>query len=852
MWGRRIAWLLAAFAAACHRNDGPTVVSPVATVSVTADRTEILVGATTRVRAVLRDAAGTVVDDRVPVWASLAPAVLSVTQDGEVTGLQQGVGQVRASSGRALSEVTITVVRRVAAAVTLARDTATLPVPGGAVQAIAAVTDSAGNPIEQPAIVWSSSAPLVAAVNVAGLVTAVASGSAVITGAVDGLSASMAVLVRPVASEAAPVVEAVASALRPGESAVLSGRNFAPTPAGNQVLVEGVAASVLSATPSELTIAMPAAGFVCGPTRDAFVQVSANGLVGGGLAQLQPGFRRDLQPGQSVVVTTPAEVRCNELVPAAGRWIVSIFNASRAQVTPASTGNVLFAVRGIPGAPPGAVVRATQSAMRRVIQPATIRLPPDAGVAAHIAILDRNLALVAAAAPAAKQRADYPARHASIGAAGSIGPLKLPNLDSPDFCVGNTAVGFRTAYLGPHVAIVEDTTSTLNGKPTQRGAVDAYYQRLGDEIEAVAWPIITGNFGNPLAMDARLGGPGRLIIALSPRVRAMQRGSVLAFVANCDLYPASQRPSSNAGAYIYGVTPGSAATGFGTADSRDQWLREMRGTIVHEMKHVAAFAERASRGLPLEDLSWEEGSARIAEELYARTFYLNQRAGDTRFAASIGCDIRFADPGPCFARPVLMLRHFDALYSYFSAPEINTPSGRPFSDDLNFYGGAWSFLRWAADHSSASEAQFFRDFVGSPTAGIANLEVRTGRSWAQMLGEWSLAAYLDNAGGFTPANPRLAMPSWNYPDIWLGMCTEMGPCRDPANPVQTYLRSTPFAPRQRSFGDFLIGYGSLVVGGFTLLDLSGQGGASQAIELKALSGEGDPPPNLYVAFVRVR
>jgi hypothetical protein len=96
------------------------------------------------------------------------------------------------------------------------------------------------------------------------------------------------------------------------------------------------------------------------------------------------------------------------------------------------------------------------------------------------------------------------------------------------------------------------------------------------------------------------------------------------------------------------------------------------------------------------------------------------------------------------------------------------------------------------------------------------------------------------------------MPSWNYPDMWLGMCLTMGPCDDPSNPILTYLRSTPFAPRERSFGNFVIGFGSLIGGGFTLLDLAGPATATQVIEVKALTGEGDAPANVRIAFARVR
>src|SRR5438552_2286110 len=132
--------------------------------------------------------------------------------------------------------------------------------------------------------------------------------------------------------------------------------------------------------------------------------------------------------------------------------------------------------------------------------------------------------------------------------------------------------------------------------------------------------------------------------------------------------------------------------------------------------------------------------ARTAEELYARTFYGTQGGGNVGYAASVGCDIRYlGGVPPCADRPVLMLRHFDAMYSYLSAPEIYTPLGRTFSGDAIFYSSAWSILRWANDHFGVSEAQFLRDFTAGSLTGVANFEARTGRPWEESLGEWSLA-----------------------------------------------------------------------------------------------------------------
>jgi hypothetical protein len=419
--------------------------------------------------------------------------------------------------------------------------------------------------------------------------------------------------------------------------------------------------------------------------------------------------------------------------------------------------------------------------------------------------------------------------------------------------VANFSIGVRTVATTAHAIIVEDTVSTANGRTTLRGQMDDYYARLAAEFESVMWPILTASFGNPLAMDAALSGPGKVVMVFSPRVNAMQRGNVTAFVASCDFFPVAQRPSSNQGAFFYAFVPTSTAAGYANAETRDQWMRLIRATVIHEVKHVVSFAERYSRNVPVEDVSWEEGAARIAEEMYARSIYGTVPRANTKYAPTIGCDIRYltATPG-CADRPLLMLRHFDGLYAYASSPEIYSPLGRTFGGDIAMYAGAWSFLRWAADHFPGLESQFFREFTVSPGVGAINIEARTGSTWDQMLGEWSLALYLDDLPAFTPTNPRFALRSWDLADVWNGLCTDLGPCVDPLNPSQVYSRSPPFFPRARAFGNFLIGVGTLVTGGFTILDLTGGPLPSLVVELKALTGTGDPPAALRLTISRVR
>ena len=93
---------------------------------------------------------------------------------------------------------------------------------------------------------------------------------AVITGAVDGTTAAMTVTVRPAPNPNAPAVTSIAPAtLRPGALYTVTGANFATTPGGNLVFVDGVPATVQTASPTQLTIALPATGFTiaCFPVK---------------------------------------------------------------------------------------------------------------------------------------------------------------------------------------------------------------------------------------------------------------------------------------------------------------------------------------------------------------------------------------------------------------------------------------------------------------------------------------------------------------------------------------------------------------------------------------------------------
>jgi hypothetical protein len=870
--------LLILLAAGCHHGTvGPIDVSAVRRVSVSVTPPQLVVGGVTQATAILTDAQGDTVTGLAPVWSSLTPSVVSVTATGAVTGLQAGIGTVRAAAGAVTGDAQVVVRNPSAGSITFSRDTATIALPGGSMQLIATVRDSSGKPIPNPSIVWQSSAPLIASVNSTGLVIGIAVGSATVTATVDAQSAAARISVTLTPNPGAPVIVSVRpEPLRPGGTFTVVGNNFAPTPAGNAVVVDGVPVAVNAASPTALSITLPTS-FACSPSRPAFIQVTANGVIGGGGSTLQVANPRTLAVGQSVVITDPAQVRCNELDLTGGRYAMSVYNAYRIAVTPTSNGAVSLAVRGaVPAAATAAAASGAAAPLRAPAAPQAAPpgvLPSVADAAfdlagrmqyiraadqRHAQLLEQNMEFVrvhGAAIRANLTGARAPLRapiSAQVVTVGNITTVKVPNLNANNFCVTSTTIGVRTVYVGSHAIIVEDTTTVFAGGPTLAGTMDNYYQQIGQEFDNVMFPIVLGNFGNPLVMDAQLSNLGKIVMVFSPRVNGTLEGSILGFVVSCDFSPVGTAPSSNLGEYLYGAVPTSTALGYFDAGTRDSWMREIRPTIIHEVKHITAFANRIKNNLALEDLAWEEGMARTAEELYARTFYGTQAKQNTGYVASIGCDVQFgAAQPPCANRPFLMLRHFDALYMYFGESALVSMLGRTFPQDFTFYASAWSVERWANDLFSTSESQFLKDWTLSGVTGVANLEARTGQSWEQSLGEWSLAMYVDDLPGFTPANPHLRFPSWNLPSIWLGMCVDLGPCSNPNNSAQLYPSSNPFSAYAVAFGNFNVNLTTLAGGAFAIFDLSGLQSAKQLIELRSVNG-GDPPGTVRLAIVRIQ
>jgi hypothetical protein len=374
---------------------------------------------------------------------------------------------------------------------------------------------------------------------------------------------------------------------------------------------------------------------------------------------------------------------------------------------------------------------------------------------------------------------------------------------------------------------------------------------MGLEFDSQMYGFLS-SFGNPLAVDSLTDANGHLFAVFSQRVNGYLNGQILGFVTVCDFFdntgnPADICPSSNQGEYFYAIVPDpNAPNGLTLA----LWQRFMRGTLIHEAKHITAYAERLLRDTEVLEESWlEEATAQQAAELWARSIYRVVWKDDVGWNDGPRCDYASIS-GTCPDPVEGILGHFVWLYSYYENVERRSILSSA-STDGSIYGSAWSFARWVTDAYSQDEAVFLRALVQVQNDhGINNLVNKTGRPWTELLGTWSLAALADNYPGATVNDPKLQFESWNSRDLFASMSQFLrfsdGRVAFP-KPFPLTIRSVSFGTWGAAQTDVI----ALPGGSFAAWELSGTQTKPQVIALRALGG-GLPPANIGLAMVRVK
>jgi hypothetical protein len=757
------------------------------------------------------------------------------------------------------------------AAVRVEGDTVLGLVPGLTIQLRAQVTDRFGNTVPGAAVSWRTGDSTVATIDATGRLIARATGATTVEATSDTARARLSVRVD--AQSALALTRVSPETLVPGGEVVIEGAGFVPTGGNTEVLVAGVRATLLDVTPTRIRAAVPgAAALPCQTSAGAALTVRRD--LGGGLVDsarravtLPVATRRTLGVGESVALLSADAARCTQL-DAAGRYLVTVFNTdarfgagdffAAAQLrgvgaAPAATPAAARLVAPAPARPDPALTAAEQRAVaaerahgermaweRALVRRAGSPLPGlraerargEAGGPRVIGRARRPArALAPGAAPAAQSAVAQAPAAGAPPAAGDTVALSVFNLNARSVSCGRSIpVRARVVHVGARSVVYEDVTNS------QAGTMDAVYRQVADEFDTEMFLALERNFGDPLAMDARLDRDGKIAMLFS-RVLNDSMPNILGYVISCNYYPRSAAGFSGSNEmelfYARAPLPGESAT---------EWRHNLRATTIHELKHVTAFGEKIARaggGIPNYEEEWlEEGSARVAEEIYARRFSGAAWRGNAGYAATVGCELTRCDD-----RPRAVEKHWTRMHVYYRGISRLSPLVGNNDGNATYYSSAWSILRWAVDHyAGQDEAAFLRALTLEPRlAGVANLAARTGRPPAEMLADWGLAVYADDAPGAAPRRAQLAFPSWNQRDILRGVST--------FNPLG-YPGAFPLPVQTLGAGDFL--GPDLTLRGWTTayFELSAPAGAPQLLELRAPGG-GAAAGTVGVAILRV-
>jgi len=728
---------------------------------------------------------------------------------------------------------------------------------GQTVQLTPIALDNSGVAVPGAVVSYTSSNRAVATVSATGLVTGVSAGTVRITVRAGGRTATVDITVGVFNAPAIAALEP--GTLDPGAEATITGSNFSLTPSFNVVRINGVLVQVLSATSTTLRVRLPSSGFVCSATASVPVTVTVAGSTATSSAILRTAKQRTLAINQVLTLLDPADSQCNELSQTGGRYLIQVSNHATAHtvITPFTLRGAQSAAQTAEAIPAVSPLRSTAdadvSAFLRASSIALDLADEDREHRAHLSLHAENRRIARQLGSPAKVRGSGPSASASTGIAqmssamtvptgpvGSVQSIRVPTITATNFCNTFVEIRARIVYIGTRSVVYVDSAAP------DAGQTDEDYRNLGREFDNVMFPILNENFGDPLAAD--LDNDGKISMVFTQKVNAFDR--LLGFVVSCDFFARNQAPSSNGGETFFSVVPNlDARVGNDSllVITPANFRRRIMGVVMHEAKHIVSYASRfsqtpAGQNPPFEETWLEEGSAMLAEELWARTKYGNVWKGNANYRQTIFCDPSNRATLPeCVGKPFSMLDHFTRLYRYQEQTETLTPLGPTSATESLFYGSAWWLIRWTIDAHAPSEAAFLRALTASITqTGTANLSARAGRPWPELAANWGVATALDDAPGFAPPEPKFMVASWNLTDI----------NKNIADDFVNFDDQTPLMMRLVNFGTFSQTVTTLRGGSFSTFSLSGAQSGPQILELK--SPGGGTAPNLGLSIVRLQ
>jgi hypothetical protein len=679
---------------------------------------------------------------------------------------------------------------------------------GDSARLTASAVDAYGNVVSGRPIAWSSATPLIALVDSVGRVASARPGPVRITATVEGKSGSAALAVL---ATTPPKLDSISpDRIYAGLTVTIVGSGFSPVPAGNDVVLGGVSLTVTSASETRLQALIPNRSTLpCLSVYPALVTVTVPDQSAAVTHDFATSLRVDLAKGEDQLVRNDA-IGCMELPPQAGSYFMSVVD-----VQPSGAAPTAFRLVGR-GTGPGGTSEALFDRTGGIA--ATLGQAPAPAVEDPLVTVHARVRSLSDDVIEQLGSPHYPAPgpQPPVPSVGDTMEFSYPSLHGSSAAEACTVAGTihgRVVYAGAKVVAVEDRSDATAGR------LDDVYLALAQDYESSALPLLQG-YGDLFALDAALGGRGRVVLLFSHRVAD---DSVPAFVLATDLYPRAACASSNAGEVLYAAPPGAGPVG-GVQS-------QFPVRALHESYHLLSDAEHlARRGPALHEGEWlSEALAQTTAELWARRSAGLAQGRDLGFFA-MRCEFF------CQDAPAAMTELFRRLYSFM----LSSRSASPFLAGAP-YGPGWALVRWTLDQYATDELGMLRALTQERTdVGITNLEGRSGHVVDELLGGWSLAMALDDGG--VPARAALAFPSWNLPDVMGGL--------NAADPG-AFPYTSPLAGWTVNAGDFTITTDRIVGGAAQYFLVRGVAAAPQVLQVLTVTGT-SVPPALRVAIVRTQ
>ena len=834
--------------------DGGTTTPPgtVARVEITAPSPTMEVGQNMQVTVRYFDASSSQISGRTVAYSTSNSSIATISAIGLVTATGPGSVTLTATVDGVQGNLVVNVTQVPVFFIAITPLNPTVR-QGETLTLSAQPQNAIGQPLIGRNVTWSSANPSRATITQGGVVTGVSAGNVYIRAETEGRVDSVNLRVRSLITPSITGTSSVT--LVPGGVGAITGTNFGASVTDNEVIINGVQAAVTSASSTSVTFTVPAKSLLpCTATGPAQVALVANGDTALTTMWLKVATERTLSVGEALLLTADADLVCNEFLGSGGKYLITAFNYASDAGQRASfqlTGSGAGTVASVAEVPEAARV---------------VTAVPDDPISRHLrqhsTFMNQDRQLVRQLGnPRLKERA---ARKNRSGAALSqavvappvVGEQKVYRMRrSLSSASSYDEVTFRVVYSGTKMVILEDNASP------RAGQMDAEYVKLGEEFDQVMYDQLL-QFGDPLVVDSALDNNGRFLALFTPRVNNYtfngQTNQILGFVTLCDFFPRTAItlpdgstiqgcPSSNEGEAFYALIPDESA-----GWSVPFWRRLMRGTLIHEAKHIASYAWRYYYDASLLEETWlEEATAQAASEIWARNMYARGLKQDIGWADGPNCDYAPVGGG-CIDPAEGILHHFGFLYDHYASLETKSILDDPFgSIDPVIYGSSWSFVRYVADAFSPSEGALFGALTKVQNDhGVANVVSKSGRPFSELLGMFSIASTADNYPGVAAiTDPKLRLASWNSRDLFSNMSTSLT-----SNGVQVYPLAWPLVARRVSFGNFNSAQSTvnqLRGGSFAAWELSGTQTGPQALAIRSTTG-GTAPPLVGMTILRIQ